>query len=384
LGMGPRARSLSHVPRQHVGPTKLPKFYAPYSTYLSPHLDARRNSKDWARRVGMLAVVPVVGFYVWDDHKFDAADVALCGALIHPDATPEQLDLTACWLVWGTYADDYFPMLYANTRDMAGAKMFTARLAQFMPDDVEAANAAVPTNPVELGLADLWKRTAGPLSPRGRNLFRKAIQDMTDSWVWELNNQLLNRVPDPVDYVEMRRKTFGSDLTMSLSRLSKGDAVPEDVFNTRTLRGLENSAADYACFVNDLFSYQKEIEFEGELNNCVLVVQKFLGVDKDEAVSVVNELMTARMKQFQHLVAKELPVVIRTFDLDAKAQEKLHKYVEQLQQWMAGIPRWHAEVTRYTEEELRHDAAPKFKTGNLSGLGMSATRVAELFRAGKP
>ncbi|NRD64024.1 germacradienol/geosmin synthase [Corallococcus exiguus] len=385
LGLGPRSRSLSHVPRQHVGPTKLPKFYMPYSTYLSPHLDrARKHSKEWARRVGMLEVVPVVGFYVWDDHKFDAADVALCGAYIHPDATPEQLDLTACWLVWGTYADDYFPMLYANTRDMAGAKMFTARLGQFMPDDVEAANAAVPTNPVELGLVDLWKRTAGPLSARGRTLFRKAIQDMTDSWVWELNNQIVNRVPDPVDYVEMRRKTFGSDLTMSLSRLSKGDAVPEDVFNTRTLRGLENSAADYACFVNDLFSYQKEIEFEGELNNCVLVVQKFLGVDKDTAVLTVNQLMTARMKQFEHLVAKELPVVIRTFALDAEAQEKLNKYVEQLQQWMAGIPRWHAEVTRYTETELTHDAAPKFKTGNVSGLGKSAMRIAELFRTGKP
>ena len=42
---------------------------------------------------------------------------------------------------------------------------------------------------------------------------------MTESWLWELANQIQNRIPDPVDYVEMRRKTFGSDLTMSLSRL---------------------------------------------------------------------------------------------------------------------------------------------------------------------
>ncbi|MCY1034020.1 family 2 encapsulin nanocompartment cargo protein terpene cyclase [Corallococcus sp. BB11-1] len=384
LGLGPRARSFSHVPRQHVGPVKLPKFYMPYSTYLSPHLErARRNSKDWARRMGMLDELPGVGLYIWDDHKFDVADVALCGALIHPDATPEQLDLTACWLVWGTYADDYFPALYSYTRDMPGAKLFNARLTQFMPDDVEAANAAVPTNPVEVGLADLWKRTAGPLSPYGRKLFRKAIQDMTESWVWELNNQILNRVPDPVDYVEMRRKTFGSDLTMSLSRLSKGDAIPEAIFKTRTLRALENSAADYACLVNDIFSYQKEIEFEGELNNGVLVVQKFLGVTKDEAVLVVNHLMTARMKQFEHLVAKEVPVVIRAFDLDTDAQEKLNKYVEQLQQWMAGIPMWHAAVDRYKEFELRDAAMPKFKTGNigsLGALGTSAMRVVELFK----
>ncbi|RKH47011.1 family 2 encapsulin nanocompartment cargo protein terpene cyclase [Corallococcus sicarius] len=376
-----RIKSFSHVPRQHVGPVKLPKFYMPYSTYLSPHLErARRNSKDWARRMGMLDELPGVGLYIWDDHKFDVADVALCGALIHPDATPEQLDLTACWLVWGTYADDYFPALYGYTRDMPGAKVFNARLTQFMPDDVETANAGVPLNPVEVGLADLWKRTAGPLSAYGRKLFRKAIQDMTESWIWELNNQLINRVPDPVDYVEMRRKTFGSDLTMSLSRLSKGDAIPEAVFKTRTMRGLENSAADYACLVNDIFSYQKEIEFEGELNNGVLVVQKFLDVDKDSAVLVVNHLMTARMKQFEHLVEKELPVIIRSFDLDAKAQEKLHQYVVQLQQWMAGIPQWHAAVDRYKEAELRDAATPKLKTGNLAGLGMAATRVAELFK----
>ncbi len=44
------------------------------------------------------------------------------------------------------------------------------------------------------------------------------------------------------------------------------------------LRGLDNSAADYACLANDVFSYRKEIEFEGELNNGVLVIQRFLEI----------------------------------------------------------------------------------------------------------
>ena len=107
---------------------------------------------------------------------------------------------------------------------------------------------------------------------------------MTESWVWELNNHIHNRVPDPVDYIEMRRKTFGSDLTMSLSRLSKGDACrrsclrhPHDARAGELRGGLR-------LLVNDIFSYQKEIQFEGELNNCVLVVQNFLDVDTDAAV----------------------------------------------------------------------------------------------------
>ena len=95
---------------------------------------------------------------------------------------------------------------------------------------------------------------------------------MTSSWLWELANQAQNRIPDPVDYVEMRRMTFGSDLTMSLCRLAHGQQVPPEIYRSGPLRSLENAAADYACLLNDVFSYQKEIEYEGEVHNGVLVV----------------------------------------------------------------------------------------------------------------
>jgi germacradienol/geosmin synthase len=384
LGLG-RFKSFTHVPYQPVGPVKLPKFYMPYSTRQSPHLDAaRKDSKAWAREMGMLDTLPgMPGVYIWDDHKFDVADVALCGALINPGASGPELNLTAGWLVWGTYADDYFPALYGHTRDMAGAKAFNARLTAFMPDDPSTA-AAVPTNPVERGLADLWARTAGSLSEHARRLFRKAIQDMTESWLWELANLIQNRIPDPVDYVEMRRKTFGSDLTMSLSRLAHGDAIPPEIFHTRPVRGLENSAADYACLTNDIFSYQKEIEFEGELNNGVLVVQRFLDLDAPRAVGVVNDLMTVRMQQFEHTVATELPALVQDFGLDTQAQEKLHKYVEKLQQWMAGVLRWHQTVDRYKEFELRNTRKPGRVFGTPTGLGTSAARIASLLGGARP
>lgn len=48
---------------------------------------------------------------------------------------------------------------------------------------------------------------------------------MTQSWLWELSNQLQNRVPDPVDYLEMRRTTIGSELTLSLYRHGHGPDI---------------------------------------------------------------------------------------------------------------------------------------------------------------
>ncbi len=147
-----RIKSHTNTPYRSVGPVTLPKIYMPFTTQVSPHLDAaRRSSKDWARRMGMLDAIPgIPGAFIWDDHKFDVADVAYCGAMIHPGATGPELDLSAAWLVWGTYADDYFPAIYGRLRDMAGAKVFHERLAAFMPLDASAPTA-VPTNPVERG-----------------------------------------------------------------------------------------------------------------------------------------------------------------------------------------------------------------------------------------
>ncbi|MEQ9369864.1 MAG: family 2 encapsulin nanocompartment cargo protein terpene cyclase [Coleofasciculus chthonoplastes F3-SA18-01] len=377
-----RFKSFTRVPYQAVGPVTLPTFYMPFSTHLNSHLDAaRQHSKEWARQMGMLDSLPgTPGVFIWDDHKFDVADVALCGALIHPNGSGPELNLTACWLVLGTYADDYFPALYGYTRNMAGAKLFNARLSAFMP--LDSSPTPVPTNPVERGLADIWSRTAGPMSANGRRLFRRAIEAMTESWLWELANQIQNRIPDPIDYVEMRRKTFGSDLTMSLSRLSQGDEIPMEIYRTQTMHGLENSAADYACLTNDIFSYQKEIEFEGEIHNCVLVVQNFLNCDVPQAVEIVNNLMTARAQQFEHIVATELPILFDDFDLDANVREKLLGYVEKLQQWMCGVLKWHRAVDRYKEFELRNSASPV--VGLLSsptGLGTSAAQIISLFNS---
>jgi germacradienol/geosmin synthase len=266
--------------------------------------------------------------------------------------------------------------MFGRTRDMVGAKVFHERLGAFMPVD-GSAPSLVPMNPVESGLADVWTHTAGPMSPDDRREFRRAIRDMTESWMWELANQIHNRIPDPVDYIEMRRKTFGSDLTMSLSRLAHGQLVPATIYRTRPMRALDNSAADYACLTNDIFSYQKEIEFEGELNNGVLVFQHFLDCGKQQAVEIVNHLMTARMQQFEHIVAHELPALFDDFNLDESARDILNGYVEELQLWMAGIMKWHATCRRYDEVELRYYPSPGHVLGHPTGLGASASRLSE-------
>ncbi|MET8579841.1 germacradienol/geosmin synthase Cyc2 [Streptomyces collinus] len=344
-----RLRAYSHRPFEKVGPSLLPDFHMPFALALSPHLDtARRNLVTWSQRTGLLREG------VWDEDKLAACDLALCAAGLDPDASAEALDLSAQWLAWGTYGDDYYPLVHGHRRDLAAARLTTARLSACMP--VEGDPAVVPVNAMERGLLDLWARTTAEMTAEQRRTLKKAVDDMTESWVWELSNQLQNRVPDPVDYLEMRRATFGSDLTLSLCRMGHGPAIPPEVYRSGPVRSLENAAIDYACLVNDVFSYQKEIEYEGEIHNAVLVVQHFFGADYPTALGVVHDLMTQRMRQFEHVTAHELPVLYEDFQLSGEARAAMDGYVHDLRNWLAGILHWHREADRYKAAHLARRA----------------------------
>jgi germacradienol/geosmin synthase len=195
---------------------------------------------------------------------------------------------------------------------------------------------------------------------------------MTESWVWELANQAQNRIPDPVDYLEMRRATFGADLTKNLCRLGHGPQMPPEIYRSGPVRSLENAAVDYAMLLNDVFSYQKEIEYEGEVHNGILVVQNFFGCDYPTALGVINDLMTQRMQQFEHVAAHEFPVLYEDFELSEEAREIMQGYVVELQNYMAGILNWHRGCRRYGAADLAR-RAHGFVPGQLPGLPFTTT-----------
>ncbi|WP_433246295.1 terpene synthase family protein [Actinomadura nitritigenes] len=347
-----RAARLSrpHVPFQKVGPTPLPEFDMPYQARVNPHRErARKSVIAWCAAMGMLAPLPRHPVPLWTAEKLAGFDFAVCAASIDPDSAPEALDLATQWLAWGTFGDDYFPAVFNRDRDFAGAKRFCSRVPGFMP--LDCGPTPVPENPFETGLIDLWHRTASPMNGRGRREFRAAVEHMVGSWLWELHNHLQSRVPDPVDYIEMRRRTFGSELTMALTRIGLFREIPAEVFATRTLQEIDASAMDYACLLNDVFSYQKEIEYEGELNNGVLAVQHFLDCGRDDALPIVNDLMASRRRQFERLATEELPALSDDMGLDADTRAALDAYVAELRDWMAGILKWHRETARYDRRE---------------------------------
>ncbi|WP_037601977.1 terpene synthase family protein [Streptacidiphilus rugosus] len=370
-----RIRNFTHVPHQKVGPSQVPPVVSPFPLRLSPHLHAARaHTLAWAEAMGLHSEG------VWTAQQLASFDFALCAAGLHPDGSRESVELTTDWLTWGTYADDYYPLVFGRSSSPVAARLANARLRSLMPVE-PGETAGQPTTPTERGLADLWRRTVPGLGPDRRRAVRDCVEGMLESWLWELDNQLLHRIPDPVDYVEMRRETFGSPLTMALSRFARHGELPEAFFDSGTVRSMEKAASDFCCLLNDLYSYQKEIEFEGEVHNAVLVVQNFFDCDYEAAVGITDDLMHSRLREFQHLVAQELPVVVDDLRLDATGRDSVAAYLRDLENWIAGIVRWHADTRRYPEPELlarfgggRSVALTRTIPRGPTGLGTASVR----------
>ncbi|WP_329314970.1 germacradienol/geosmin synthase [Streptomyces sp. NBC_01278] len=375
-----RRRSFTHVPFQRVGPSLLPDFPMPFPLTLNPHLDrARRELVLWCRDMGMLEPQPGdPGSDIWDEPKLIGMDFALCAAGIDPDASPEALNLSAQWLTWGTYADDYYPKVFGGAKSPGAARAATDRLVSLLTDD--PAQAPAPVTVLERSLQELWVRTAAGMGAAMRAEFRQHLAGMLDSWVWEIGNTAVNRIPDPVDYAEMRRLTFGSYLTMFLARLGhESDGVPAEVYRSGVMRSLESAAADVGCIINDLFSYQKEIEVEGEVHNHVLVTQNFFDIDYPQAFAIVADLMVQRTKEFEHIRDDQLPVLYEDHGLGPEARASLDAYVRELEDWLAAVLNWHQKARRYRDEDLYpRPAGPT--PGRTPGpgspsFGMSAARI---------
>jgi len=374
-----RFNSFRHMPYQTSGTFEIPHQYMPFQYRVNPRLDESRAHVDgWASDMGFFD--SIAGRQLWNLRDMQAWDFASCAAMTHPAGDIDQLNLTTDWFTWATYFDDYFPLRFATTRDLAGGKVFMARLEAFMPLDGPPPE---PTNAVERGLGDLWARTTSTMPDPLRAEFRVYVQDMLDSWVWELANHVENRIADPVDYIEMRRRTFGSELGMLLSRPPASPDIPTELWGTRPMRALVNSAADAVGLFNDIVSYYKEIVVEGELNNGVLVVQSFLGCGLEQAVHILNELRHSRLRQFEHVVATELPALFEQFDLSNTARNTVMNYVRSIQDWISGVIQWHVVNPRYKERAPGPVlTASRLLTGP-TGLGTGGTRLAPLTRAGR-
>src|SRR5262249_31686176 len=140
---------------------------------------------------------------------------------------------------------------------------------------VSTGTVPEPTNPVELGLADLWARTVPAMSDDWRRRVATSTRNLLGESLWELSNIHEGRIANPIEYHEMRRKVGGAPWSANLVEYAAGAEVPAAIAASRPMRVLRDTFSDGVHLRNDLFSYQREVTDEGENSNAVLVFEHF-------------------------------------------------------------------------------------------------------------
>jgi len=355
LGLQPRMLDLRRRAQAPLRPPPLdpPEVARWAPARHDPGLDGlRSHTRGWA---GEHELIGAGGWGIWDGRRFDAMDLALLVAAAHPGAATADLELIADWHVWALYFDDFFVELFRRPRNLAGARGLVERLPLFMPE-AEGAAGQVAVNPVERALADVWSRSGGEMSAVVRARLREDVLVFARSWLWELECHVGRRVPEPVDYVAMRRETgraaFAADLVQHALRVELAVAQ----LRARPMSALLDAFADVAGLRNDVASYRRETAVEGAADNGVLVLQRFLDCDIELAAGIVGRLAAVRLEALE-----------RGCESAAAGCADAARYADGLRDWLAGAQRWSRETGRYDVEDARPLSAP-------AGLGTSAAR----------
>ncbi|MFC5831874.1 terpene synthase family protein [Nonomuraea insulae] len=348
-------------------PFEFPTPYQPDPARLSPHADAtHEHSMAWSREMGLFDFRDRWGERIWDEAGFASMRIPLMAAYCHPDAARTTLELVSDWYVWTFWFDDHFARVFKRPGAREQAKEHLARLRLFTP--VDFVDTPPPANPAERGLADLWSRTFAGASPGWRRRFAASTQGLIQDRLRELENMRDQRVPNPIEYIGLRRSCGGAPWSAGLVEYTSAAEVPDRIAGTRAVRVLRDTFSDGAHLLDDLYSYRQR----GELDNGVLALRTFLGCGAQEAADRVNDLRTSRLRQFENIALTELPPVVEECGLDPEERGRVARYVQGLRDWQSGTCEWHRRSSRYPAVPPKTSAAGRARSGPAGELAAAS------------
>lgn len=323
----------------------LPDFYMPFPVGMNPHLDeVRESTMAWARQMGLFDAAHTASSQ-WSEESCRRADYPQFIAMAHPNLSKTWLETVTEWHVYMWYIDDLMHVWAAGTSRRETIASIE-RLLSFLPVEAETVIEG-PQTPSERAVEDLWNRTAWTASPAWRCRMASAIRRLMYGQVWEAANLSQDGPIDPVEALDMRRKSGMHDFTIALLEHAGGLALPERFIHSLAYESVSYACVDATAIQNDFTSFARE-RAHGELrSNMIEVVRCFLGLSLEVAADLWNHVLTMRVQTMEYAINTSVPQFLDDVQAGDDLRRAVQKYVQILQDYVAGSYAWQCTSARF-------------------------------------
>jgi hypothetical protein len=314
------------------GKIELLPFYCPFEEAVNPALNAIEAACiDWIDR-----------FHLYSDEAGRDSLIATKAAEVYarslPNAVPERVADVAKWLYWGFALDD---LVFDNGPVSIRSADFLTVAAQLARITEEPRAAFAFELPYSDALRDLTSAIAGRATAAQRIEWRTTARAWFYGMAWDSANGEKGTPLSLNDYLVMRMHIGG--LASWAATLAIADEFELSALDADCgpVRALLESWSTVALIINDLMSYQKEVENKDTSSNIISVIAAERGCRAQDAVSQAYVILDRISDVFLRLRARLLPEADADLKLLIKGMEHT---------WRA-ILDWGFASARYTRTE---------------------------------
>jgi hypothetical protein len=245
---------------------------------------------------------------------------------VYPYASLERLLCAGAFSQWLFFLDDECDDDPALGRDPDAARAIMAQYFEVL------RSGALPKDPSAFARFTVYlRRRLSALAPEGwLPRFLASVEDyLFRGSMACYEHWSLDRVPTLAVYEPLRMHDSAVFAAVDMIELAAETTLPREILRMPALSEMREITARHVAFVNDLFSYQKEVLLHGSPWNLVHVLSHERGLSFEAAVRDAIAIANADVARFLQLERQipALPVVLSTH---------VQRYVAGMKSWMRG------------------------------------------------
>lgn len=273
--------------------------------------------------------------------KLTAAQPAKVTVYTHPDAYAHDLDLVVDMNCWFFYLDSLIDDLYFDRPPEA------ARLIGEIVEQMEPVRTVNRSAPEVAAFGDMWEASLEGMSWH----WRSRTADAWTRYLWanlaEVSDRRRGTVPRTLEaYLRIRRASVGVSPSLAMVERAARFEIPAPAYYQPDIQRLDTLACEICALCNDIASLEKE-EAQGDSYNAVIILHRFEGLTREQALDRVIEMVEDRAEEF-HLVSFGIPDLCDALDLSAEDRISVTRWVDGARTFIGGNLDWQREAPRYS------------------------------------